>query len=90
MEDSSIIIYRTEDGTIKIEACSEDESVWLTIEQMAELFSKSRSAINEHILNIYKENELIKDNFSRKIGISDFSHRTIIVKLFLFVNIYCL
>jgi len=40
---------------------------------MAELFNKSRSTVNEHILNIYKEGELIKDAFSRKIGISDFS-----------------
>ena len=40
---------------------------------MAELFKKSRSTINEHILSIYKEGELLKDTFSRKIGISDFS-----------------
>jgi len=61
MEDSSIIIYQTEDGTTKIETRLEDESVWLTIDQMAELFSKSRSTINEHILNIYKEGELTKE-----------------------------
>ncbi len=73
MDDSSIIIYQTEDGTTKIETRLEDESVWLTIDQMAELFSKSRSTINEHILNIYKEGELIKDASSRKIGNSDFS-----------------
>ncbi|MBB5638311.1 hypothetical protein HDE68_004240 [Pedobacter cryoconitis] len=60
MEDSSIIIYQTEDGTTKIETRLEDESVWLTIDQIVELFSKSRSTINEHILNIYKEFELIK------------------------------
>lgn len=73
MEESSIIIYQTEDGTTKIETRLEDESVWLTIDQMAELFSKSRSTINEHILNIYKEGELTKESSSRKIGISDFS-----------------
>ena len=73
MEDSNIIISQTEDGTTKIETRLEDESVWLTIDQMAELFSKSRSTINEHILNVYKEGELIKNVFSRKIGISDFS-----------------
>jgi len=73
MEDSSIIIYQTEDGTTKIETRLEDESVWLTIDQMAELFNKSRSTINEHILNVYKEGELVKEASSRKIGISDFS-----------------
>ena len=69
----SIIIYQTEDGKTKIETRLENETVWLTIEQMSELFQKSRSTINEHILNIFKENELEKDQSIRKIGISDFS-----------------
>jgi len=64
---SNILIYQTEDGQIKIEAVLQDETVWLTIEQMAELFQKGCSTINEHILNIYKELSL------RKIGNSDFS-----------------
>jgi len=72
MEDSSIIIYQTEDGITKIETRLEDENVRLTIDQIAELFKKSRLKINEHILNIYKEGELLKDTFSRKIGIPDF------------------
>jgi len=68
-----LIIYQTEDGEIKIETHFEDESVWLTIEQIGELFQKSRSTINEHILNIYKELELEKEVTLRKIGNSDFS-----------------
>ena len=51
----------------------EDETVWLTIDQMAELFQKSRSTINEHILNIYEEQELDSHYSIRKIGISEFS-----------------
>jgi hypothetical protein len=51
----------------------EDETVWLTIDQMAELFQKSRSTVNEHILNIYGENELESQTSMRKIGNSDFS-----------------
>jgi hypothetical protein len=70
---SNILIYQTEDGQTKIQTRLEDETVWLTIEQMAELFQKSRSTINEHILNIFKEGELEKDNSMRKIGNSDFS-----------------
>lgn len=70
---SEIIIYQTEDGLTKIQTRLEDETVWLTIEQMAELFQKAKSTINEHILNIYKEGELEKDSSLRKIGISDFS-----------------
>ncbi|MDD2451299.1 MAG: virulence RhuM family protein [Sulfurovum sp.] len=71
--NSNILIYQTEDGQTKIQTRLEDETVWLTIEQMAELFQKSRSTINEHILNIFKEGELEKDNSMRKIGNSDFS-----------------
>lgn len=73
MSESNIIIYQTEDGKTKIETRLENETVWLTIEQMAELFQKSRSTINEHIINIYKENELEEEFSIRKIGISDFS-----------------
>lgn len=73
METTNIIIYQTEDGITKIETRLEDETVWLTIDQMAELFQKSRSTINEHILNIYEEKELDNEQSKRKIGISDFS-----------------
>jgi hypothetical protein len=72
MEESNIIIYQTENGHTKIETRLEDETVWLTIDQMAELFQKSRSTINEHILNIYKEQELEEQASVRKIGNSDF------------------
>ena len=70
---SEIIIYQTEDGITKIETRLENETVWLTIDQMADLFQKSRSTINEHIINIFKEEELIEESVVRKIGISDFS-----------------
>lgn len=73
MEESKIIIYQTEDGRTKIETMLEDETVWLTIDQMAELFQKSRSTVNEHILNIYTEQELEEQTSMRKIGNSDFS-----------------
>jgi hypothetical protein len=68
-----IIIYQTEDGLTKINVNVQNETVWLTIEQMSELFQKSRSTINEHILNIYEEGELLETESKRKIGISDFS-----------------
>lgn len=73
MEETKIIIYQTEDGITKIETRLENETVWLTLDQMSELFQKSRSTINEHILNIFKEKELNKDLSIRKIGNSDFS-----------------
>jgi hypothetical protein len=70
---SELIIYQTEDGQTKIQTRLENETVWLTIEQMATLFQKAKSTINEHILNIYKEGELEKEVSLRKIGNSDFS-----------------
>lgn len=73
MEKSEIVIYKSEDGNIKVDVLFEDETVWLTIDQMSTLFGKSRSTINEHILNIYAEGELSETDTIRKIGNSDFS-----------------
>ena len=50
-QKNEIIIYQSQDGTIKVDVLFSDETVWLTIDQMATLFGKSRSTINEHILN---------------------------------------
>ena len=73
IKNNEIIIYKGDRGETQIEVRFEGETVWLTIDQMAELFNKSRSTINEHILNIYLEKELAKNDSMRKIGISDFS-----------------
>ncbi|WP_312820601.1 virulence RhuM family protein [Kaistella carnis] len=70
---SELIFYTTEDGLTNIKVQLDNETVWLTIDQMAELFNKSRSTVNEHILNIYSEGELTEADTMRKIGISDFS-----------------
>lgn len=68
-----IVIYQSEEGRASVDVLFQDETVWLPIEQMSILFGKSRSTINEHILNIYKEGELSEADTVRKIGISDFS-----------------
>ena len=73
MGKSEIVIYKSEDGNIKVDVLFEDETVWLTIDQMSTLFGKSRSTINEHILNIYEEGEFSETDTIRKIGNSDFS-----------------
>jgi len=54
-----------------------DETVWLTQEQMGLLFRKAKSTINEHIKNIYKEEELSEFETLRKIGDSEFSDKPI-------------
>lgn len=73
MNTGEILIYQNQEGNIKIDVRLEEETVWLTQEQMGLLFGKSKSTINEHILNIYAEEELVEDTSVRKIGISDFS-----------------
>jgi len=70
---SELIIYQTEDGQTKLQVKIEDETVWLTQDQMAELFQKAKSTINEHIKNIYEEKELTEETTTRKFGISEFS-----------------
>ncbi len=73
IQQNEIVIYKSQDGNIKVDVLFSNETVWLTIDQMTELFGKSRSTINEHILNVYAENELSEEITQRKIGISDFS-----------------
>ena len=68
-----IIIYQSEDGRVELDVRLENETVWLTIDQMALLFGKARSTINEHILNVFQDGELKEFDSVRKIGISDFS-----------------
>lgn len=73
MDKPKIIIYKTEDGLTQVDVTFEDDTVWLTQEQMAELFQKAKSTINEHIANIYKDGELEQQSTMRKIGNSEFS-----------------
>ncbi|MBE0392456.1 virulence RhuM family protein [Flavobacterium sp. PL002] len=56
--ESQILLYQTEDGETKIQTRLENETVWLTQAQMAELFGKDRTVITKHISNIFSENEL--------------------------------
>jgi hypothetical protein len=61
-----IIIYQTEDGLTNIEVKIQDETVWLTQQQMAELFQTSRTNVVEHIKHIYDEGELDENSTCRK------------------------
>ena len=55
---SSIVLYTTDDGNTQLEVKLENDTVWLTQSQMAELFGRDRSVIARHIKNIFKEGEL--------------------------------
>ena len=58
-QKSNIIIYTTEDGLTKIETTFDEDTVWLSIDRMAELFQRDKSTISRHIKNIFSEGELV-------------------------------
>ena len=64
MEDNQgeIIIYQSEDGLTHIDVKIENETVWLTLDQMADLFDRDKSTISRHIKNIFKEGELRRES----------------------------
>ena len=68
MEEDKIIIYQTEDGQTQIDVRLENETVWLTQAQMAELFETDRTSIVRHINNIYKVEELDRESTCAKIA----------------------
>jgi hypothetical protein len=73
--NSDILIYQNSDGNIKIDVRLEEETVWLTQDQMATLFGKAKSTINEHIKNIYEEQELEEAGTMKKFGNSEFQQK---------------
>lgn len=56
--NNQIVIYQTEDGQLSVDVKIENETIWLSQAQMAELFQKDRTVIGRHINNIFKEGEL--------------------------------
>ena len=61
-----VLVYRTEDGTIRLDVRLEDETVWLTQQMMAELFQSSKQNISHHIQAIYEEGELEPETTVKK------------------------
>ena len=62
----NIVIYQSEDGIIKISVHLEDETVWLSQQQMSELYQTSRTNVVEHIKHIFEEGELDENSTCRK------------------------
>lgn len=65
---SDLILYHTEDGKTRIHCRFEDEGLWLTQAQIADLYQKDVKTINEHLLNIYEDKELGEGSTIRKSG----------------------
>ena len=72
MEENKIIIYQTEDGQTQIDVRLEDETVWLSANQMAALFGRDEKTVRKHINNVFSDQEVPKDintHFLRVIGV---------------------
>ena len=67
-QNNKIVIYQTADGQTQIDVRMENETVWLTQAQMADLFQTDRTSIVRHINNIYKSEELEREATCAKIA----------------------
>ncbi len=68
MNKTDLIMYQAEDGQTKIEVHMEDETVWLSLDQMADLFQRDKSTISRHIKNVFDEGELSRDTVVAKFA----------------------
>lgn len=73
--EKEIAIFKTDKETINVEVIFDDETVWLTQEQMAQMFEKAKSTINEHIKHIFEEGELKESAAVKKFGNSEFQQK---------------
>lgn len=73
--EKEIAIFKTDKETINVEVIFEDETVWLTQEQMSKMFEKAKSTINEHIKHIFEEGELKEAVAVKKFGNSEFQQK---------------
>ena len=78
-DKGEIIIYQTEDGLTKLDVNFQNETVWLTLDQMAELFQRNKSTISRHIRNIFEEGELIQDSVVAKNATTAADNKTYMV-----------
>ena len=60
--DSQFLIYQNQEGDIRIDVRFQDETIWLSLDQMATLFSRDKSTISRHIKNIFEEGELYRNS----------------------------
>ena len=65
-----IIMYQTGDGLTKIEVEMRGETVWLSLDKMAELFQRDKSTVSRHIKNIFAEGELDRDSIVANLGVA--------------------
>ncbi|MCT7909260.1 virulence RhuM family protein [Arcobacter lacus] len=88
LQPTQFLLYKAENGKIKVDVLIQDETVWLTQEQMAELFGRDRTVISKHIKNIFTEGELDENvvcaNFAHtaKHGAIEYKTQTTTIKYY--------
>src|SRR5579872_6549165 len=85
--NSQIIIYRSESGEVKLDVRVDGDTVWLTQKMMAELFGVTTNTIGEHLVNIYKERELIENSTTRNFRVVQIEGRRSISREVNFYNL---
>ena len=70
MDENKIVIYQVEDGQTRIDVRLENDTVWLTTSQMALLFDRDESNIRRHVINVFKEGELVRENNVQKLHVN--------------------
>ncbi len=76
--NKNIIIYETNDGAISVNVKVENETVWLSLDQISNLFKRNKSTVSRHIKNIFEEEELFKESTVAKFAtVQNEGHRTI-------------
>ena len=63
-----IIIYQEDNGNARVEVTLADENLWLSMDQMAELFNRDKSVISRHLSNIFKDKELVRNSVVAKFA----------------------
>ena len=79
--DESIVVYKSNDGIVQLDVQVADETVWLTLDQMAELFQRNKSTISRHIKNIFDCGELRQDMAVAKNATTTLIDRSVLLML---------
>lgn len=82
MADNNIVIFKTDDEQIAVDVRFYEESVWLTLDQMATLFERDKSTVSKHIKNIFTEGELQRDSVVAKFATTAADNKTNMIHSF--------
>jgi len=80
--ENKVLIYVSEDGLVKVDVNLNKETVWFTVEQMGELFSRDKSVISRHIKNIFLEGKLQEDSVVAKFATTEADNKTYNVRYY--------